>query len=118
MFSYAFSIFAQDMNVARAVARVESVNFAGFCSGFYWLKSGKNILIIYAPRECPSGSEGQTCGKICRISFRFLLAEKWGKNILIIYAPESARAVARAEPVNFAGIRSGFYWLKSGKKIY
>ena len=30
--------------------------------------------------------------------------------------PESARAVARAEPVNFAGIRSGFYWLKSGKK--
>lgn len=24
----------------------------------------KNILIIYAPRECPSGSEGQTCGEI------------------------------------------------------
>ena len=40
------------MNVARAVARVESVNFAGFCSGFYWLKSGKkNILIIYAPES-------------------------------------------------------------------
>ena len=62
LFSYAFSIFAQDMNVARAVARVESVrreNFAGIRSGFYWLKSGKkNILIIYAPRECPSGSEG------------------------------------------------------------
>ena len=32
------------------------------------------------PWECPSGSEGQTCGE------------------------------------NFAGIRSGFYWLKSGKK--
>ena len=47
---------------ARAVARAEPVrreNFAGFRSGFYRLKSGeKNILIIYAPRECPSGSEG------------------------------------------------------------
>ena len=35
--------------------------------------------------------------------------------------PESARAVARAEPVireNFAGFRSGFYWLKSEKKIH
>ena len=32
--------------------------------------------------------------------------------------PESARAVARAEPVNFAGFRSGFYRLKSGKKMY
>ena len=32
------------------------------------------------PWECPSGSEGQTCGE------------------------------------NFAGIRSVFYWLKSGKK--
>ena len=55
------------MNVARAVARAEPVireNFAGFRSGFYWLKSEKkNILIIYAPRECPSGSEGQTCGE-------------------------------------------------------
>ena len=33
--------------------------------------------------------------------------------------PESARAVARAEPVkwgNFAGFRSGFYWQKSGEK--
>ena len=52
---------------ARAVARAEPVrreNFAGFRSGFCWLKSGKkNILIIYAPRECPSGSEGQTCGE-------------------------------------------------------
>ena len=38
---------------ARAVARVEPVRrekFAGFRSGFYWLKSGeKNILIRYAP---------------------------------------------------------------------
>ena len=49
---------------ARAVARAEPVNFAGIRSGFYWLKSGKkNILIIYAPRECPSGSEGQICGE-------------------------------------------------------
>ena len=35
--------------------------------------------------------------------------------------PESARAVARAEPVrgeNFAGFRSGFYWLKSAQKIH
>jgi hypothetical protein len=50
-----------------------------------------------------------------------LLAEKWGKNVLIIYAPVCARAVARAEPVRrekFAGFRSGFYWLKSGKKIH
>ena len=41
------------------------------------------------PRMCPSGSEGQICskGKFCRISFRFLLAEKWKKNVLIIYAP-------------------------------
>ncbi len=51
------------------------------------------------PRECPSGSEGLPVGRIDRISFRFLLAEKWKKNILIIYAPESARAVARALPV-------------------
>jgi hypothetical protein len=43
LFSYAFSIFAQDMNVARAVARAEPVNFAGIRSGFYWLKSGKKI---------------------------------------------------------------------------
>ena len=46
---------------ARAVARtkpVRRVKLAGFRSGFCWLKSGKkNILIIYAPRECPSGSE-------------------------------------------------------------
>ena len=26
-------------------------------------ESGENVLIIYAPRECPSGSEGQTCGE-------------------------------------------------------
>ena len=35
--------------------------------------------------------------------------------------PVCARAVARAEPVkleNFAGFHSGFYWLKSGKKMY
>ena len=65
------------MNVARAVARVESVNLAGFCSGFCWLKSGKkNILIIYAPRECPSGSEGKTCGEMAGFLFRFLLAQK------------------------------------------
>ena len=35
--------------------------------------------------------------------------------------PESARAEARAEPVKgekFAGFRSGFCWLKSGKKMY
>ena len=50
---------------ARAVARARPVNFAGIRSVFYWLKSGKkNILIIYAPRECPSGSEGQTCGEM------------------------------------------------------
>ena len=31
-------------NVAPSVEKpVESVNFAGFCSGFYWLKSGKKI---------------------------------------------------------------------------
>lgn len=24
---------------------------AGFRSGFYWLKSGKNVLIIYAPES-------------------------------------------------------------------
>ena len=47
----------------------------------------KNILIIYAPRECPSGSKGLPVGRIDRISFRFLLAEKWKKNVLIIYAP-------------------------------
>ena len=33
--------------------------------------------------------------------------------------PESARAVARAEPVGkLAGFRSGFCWLKSGEKMY
>ena len=50
---------------ARAVARARPVGkWPDFRSGFYWLKSGKkNILIIYAPRECPSGSEGQTCGE-------------------------------------------------------
>ena len=35
--------------------------------------------------------------------------------------PESARAEARADSVrseNFAGFRSGFYWLKSGEKMY
>ena len=35
--------------------------------------------------------------------------------------PESARAEARAEPVKgekLAGFRSGFCWLKSGKKMY
>lgn len=62
LFSCAFSIFAQDMNVARAVARVESVNF-------------------------------------CRISFRFLLTEKWKKNIFVYMPPESARAVAEGLPV-------------------
>lgn len=51
------------MNVARAVARVESVNFAGFCSGFYWLESGEKYIDNICPRECPSGSEGQTCGE-------------------------------------------------------
>ena len=52
---------------------------------------------------CPSGSEGQTCkkGKQCRIPFRFLLAEKWKKIIDNICPPESARAVARAEPVRW-----------------
>lgn len=46
LFSYAFSIFAQDMNVARAEARAEPVKvekFAGFRSGFCWLKSGEKI---------------------------------------------------------------------------
>lgn len=46
LFSYALSIFAQDMNVARAVARtkpVRRVKLAGFRSGFCWLKSGKKI---------------------------------------------------------------------------
>jgi len=33
--------------------------------------------------------------------------------------PESARAVARAYLWGeLTGFRSGFYWLKSGKKIY
>ncbi|MFK1852952.1 hypothetical protein ACIXNJ_25125, partial [Bacteroides fragilis] len=48
----------------------------------------KNILIIYAPRECPSGSEGQTCGENWPDFipvFVGLKVEK--KNILIIYAP-------------------------------
>lgn len=53
LFSCAFHIFAQDMNIARAVVRAEPVR-------------------------------GE---KFRRISFRFLLAEKWKKNILIIYAP-------------------------------
>ena len=67
---------------ARAVARASPVRrekLTGFRSGFYWLKKCKiTVLIIYAPRECPSGSEGFTCkkGKIDRIPFRFLLAEK------------------------------------------
>ena len=51
------------MNVARAVARVESVNFAGFCSGFYWLKSGKNILIIYAPESARAVARARPVGK-------------------------------------------------------
>ena len=50
---------------ARAVARAYLwEKFAGFGSGFFWLKSAqKTSLIIYAPRECLSGSEGQTCGE-------------------------------------------------------
>ena len=50
---------------ARAVARAYLWGkFAGFGSGFFWLKSAqKTSLIIYAPRECLSGSEGQTCGE-------------------------------------------------------
>ena len=43
-------------------------------------ESGEKFIDnIRPPRMCPSGSEGQTCGKIGRISFRFLLAEKWKK---------------------------------------
>ena len=60
LFSYAFSIFAQDMNVARAVARAEPVGKIGRIPFRFLLveKWKKNVLIIYAPRECPSGSEG------------------------------------------------------------
>ena len=55
---------------------------AGFRSGFCWLKSGeKNILIIYAPRECPSGSEGQTCGEIWPDSVPVFVGLKVGKKI-------------------------------------
>ena len=74
------------------------------------------------PESARAVARARPVGKIGRIPFRFLLAEKWGKNSLIIYAPpESARAEARAEPVrweNFAGFHFGFYWLKSGKKMY
>jgi len=47
----------------------------------------KKYIDNICPPECPSGSEGLPVGRIDRISFRFLLAEKWKKNILIIYAP-------------------------------
>lgn len=62
---------------------------AGFRSGFYWLKSGKNVLIIYAPESARAEARAEPVKgeKICWISFQFLLAEKWKKNVLIIYAP-------------------------------
>lgn len=82
MFSYAFSIFAQDMNVARAVARVESANFAGFRSGFYWLKSGKK----YIDNICPSGSaravaRARPVGKILPEFVPFFIGLKVEKKI-------------------------------------
>ena len=74
------------------------------------------------PRECPSGSEGQTCGEnwpdFIPVFVGLKVEKKYIDNIC---PPESARAVARAEPVrraNFAGFRSGFYWLKSVKLQY
>ena len=50
---------------ARAVARARSVGKIGRNSFRFLLaeKWKKNVLIIYAPRECPSGSEGQICGE-------------------------------------------------------
>ena len=50
---------------ARAVARVRPVGKIGWILfRFFLLKSAQiTVLIIYAPRECPSGSEGQTCGE-------------------------------------------------------
>ena len=50
---------------ARAVARARSVGKIGRIS-FRFLLAEKckiTVLIIYAPRECPSGSEGQICGE-------------------------------------------------------
>ena len=73
------------------VARAEPVGKIGRIPFRFLLveKWKKNVLIIYAPRECPSGSEGQTCkkGKFCRIPFRFLLVKKCTFTVLIIYAP-------------------------------
>ena len=69
------------MNVARAVARAEPV-------------------------------------KSCRILFRFLLAEKWGKNVLIIYAPQECPSGSEGQTCRDAGFRSGFCWLKGGKKLH
>ncbi|MSL27527.1 hypothetical protein GKE84_08500 [Escherichia coli] len=46
LFSYAFSIFAQDMNVARAVARTKPVkgeNWPDFIPVFVGLKVEKKI---------------------------------------------------------------------------
>ena len=45
---------------ARAVARAEPVGKIGRIPFRFLLveKWKKNVLIIYAPRECPSGSEG------------------------------------------------------------
>ena len=56
------------------------------------------------PESARAVARARPVGKIGRIPFRFLLAEKWKKNILIIYAPESARAVARARPVGKIGL--------------
>ena len=70
------------MNVARAVARVESVNFAGFCSGFYWLESGEKYIDNICPASARAVARARPVGKICRNSFRFLLAEKWKKKYI------------------------------------
>ena len=56
LFSYAFSIFAQDMNVARAVARAEPVrreNLPDFIPVFVGLKVGKKYIDNICPPRVP-----------------------------------------------------------------
>ena len=72
------------------------------------------------PWECPSGSEGQTCGEnFAGIRSVFYWLKSGKKNILIIYAPRECPSGSEGQTCGeMAGFRSGFYRLKSGKKMY
>ena len=73
------------------------------------------------PWECPSGSEGQTCGEnFAGIRSGFYWLKSGKKNILIIYAPRMCPSGSEGQTCgeNFAGFRPGFCWSKSAHLQY